>query len=845
MNEKQKIWKNAMNKIDEKYILEAAELAPVGENKSGNYVHTDLRGSVKKGSSGNVIFAVAAAAAVIGCTIGAGFFLGDNSNDISVASGSSVTTSVDILPPEEISSTATENNPTEVIPEVSAVTTVSGAIAESAITTEEKTQELSAMSITDEGAYKIKDKVLYITEGVAKIDDYFFEDRTDFEKVVIPETVTEIGEGAFHRCYYLSEAELPESLTAIGKMAFKNSGLDEIVIPDGVVEIKESAFEDCTGLIHITLPKSLRIIGKRAFAGDYLITRAPMPPGLEVIEAEAFSGCKLFSLLTIPEDLERIDETAFEDCVKLKLIYNGEDYPYEKHSEFFARFALDKQGQAMEELEERVEYVYDTPLNILGDCYKGDNGLIHVSDENWEVCDDYDILRKYFFGTWGESVPTIIDDSEKADIAKYYGSIHFVDFYKVSDTVYAMRYGGSAGGQLYWIDTNEPDLLCRAEGSPGGSPHGILYDEELKMPMVWGNYKTDALVNEPENGFLSVFRLRELAKKHGIDYSQITDFEIQAEDGARYHDGYYYFSPMYLISESDERLVIKTTAQNADTVYFGAEETEVTVTFEKLEGKWSRKLDYAYNGGSTYAENMFIIPTDNLVITTYFGYDEFRGGVMHDGIDISWQGCNGSHIYAAASGTVKTAVTENTAGEGMGKYVVISHPDGYETLYGHCGDIFVKEGQSVAQGDVIGVIGSTGWSTGPHLHFSITKDGEQVNPLDCIAEKDAVSFAEYISEKRQLTLEDVKVLAKKGSALGWKDFEEFIGIEIDPIAEGYNADVYTVRYEISEHCRLEVNGEKWEMPYTIRLEITDENGEIIRFMDIREGGLEEFIEEIM
>ena len=65
----------------------------------------------------------------------------------------------------------------------------------------------------------------------------------------------------------------------------------------------------------------------------------------------------------------------------------------------------------------------------------------------------------------------------------------------------------------------------------------------------------------------------------------------------------------------------------------------------------------------------------------------------------------------------------------FGKYVIISHAKGYQTLYAHLNSYCVKIGQSVNQGDKIGAVGSTGYSTGPHLHFTIYKNGKHTNPM--------------------------------------------------------------------------------------------------------------------
>lgn len=130
-------------------------------------------------------------------------------------------------------------------------------------------------------------------------------------------------------------------------------------------------------------------------------------------------------------------------------------------------------------------------------------------------------------------------------------------------------------------------------------------------------------------------------------------------------------------------------------------------------------------------------------ITTYFGYSGFHGG-HHSGIDVSDGGIVGAPIYAAQSGVVVRASNTCTHNEGKegwtcgcggnyGNYIIIDHGGSLATLYGHCQAIYVYEGQSIEKGQVIGEVGSTGWSTWWHLHFETRLNGSRVNPLDYVS----------------------------------------------------------------------------------------------------------------
>jgi len=118
-------------------------------------------------------------------------------------------------------------------------------------------------------------------------------------------------------------------------------------------------------------------------------------------------------------------------------------------------------------------------------------------------------------------------------------------------------------------------------------------------------------------------------------------------------------------------------------------------------------------------------PTTSSSITSWFGYRDDTGGVgstYHQGLDIG--AGYGEPIYAAADGQVEIAGGYG----GYGNAVKLANGDGIETLYGHMSAIAVGAGDIVSKGQVIGYVGSTGNSTGPHLHFSVLVNGEQVDP---------------------------------------------------------------------------------------------------------------------
>lgn len=139
-----------------------------------------------------------------------------------------------------------------------------------------------------------------------------------------------------------------------------------------------------------------------------------------------------------------------------------------------------------------------------------------------------------------------------------------------------------------------------------------------------------------------------------------------------------------------------------------------------------------------------IWPADSDAIVTA-GYPYYSSGASHGGIDIALydgDGCNvteNTYILAAQDGVVVTAYNDGNWNAGFGNYCIIDHGNGIQTLYAHSNEIRVSEGDTVKQGQIIGLVGDTGNTTAPHLHFEVRKDCgngyyERTNPLRYISE---------------------------------------------------------------------------------------------------------------
>ncbi len=122
-------------------------------------------------------------------------------------------------------------------------------------------------------------------------------------------------------------------------------------------------------------------------------------------------------------------------------------------------------------------------------------------------------------------------------------------------------------------------------------------------------------------------------------------------------------------------------------------------------------------------------PVESGYISSLYGQrtDPFHGKeANHPGLDFA--GAPGTQVLSVADGIVSHAGTDG----GYGRSIEITHGNGYVTRYAHNAKLLVEPGQTVKRGDPIALMGSTGRSTGPHLHFEVMRDGQRVNPLSFV-----------------------------------------------------------------------------------------------------------------
>lgn len=191
-------------------------------------------------------------------------------------------------------------------------------------------------------------------------------------------------------------------------------------------------------------------------------------------------------------------------------------------------------------------------------------------------------------------------------------------------------------------------------------------------------------------------------------------------------------SDEFLAAEADEAAV-REQIKKTETDYFNAlaKEQAAAAAAAAAANKTSNSNNSSASSSGGASSGSFAFPLAySTGVTCAYGprVHPINGNKsFHYGVDLA-AGMN-TEIYATKSGTVTGA----TYGEANGYYVTINHGDGYSSIYAHMTNYVVSVGDSVKQGQLIGYVGTTGWSTGPHLHFEILYNGSNVNPMNYIS----------------------------------------------------------------------------------------------------------------
>ena len=240
----------------------------------------------------------------------------------------------------------------------------------------------------------------------------------------------------------------------------------------------------------------------------------------------------------------------------------------------------------------------ESALSLLN-CRENEDGTYSIDQTAWRLSDDYESFRRYFFGAWEggfrfpeypEQKRLIIDDTEDSFVMTETGIRVLDGFYETEAGAFAFMVGNDSGSAIIWISPDEPETLYMAWG---GMTSPLWSRDESgaysAAPVVYTMKKTNEPLCEPEGDFLSIFRLREMAREYGIDTELLINIEYESGGAALYHDDWYQFYPMYLVSKADDKIVIRTTVGSVGDA--AQKPIDVICTFEKSEGEWSRSVE--------------------------------------------------------------------------------------------------------------------------------------------------------------------------------------------------------------------------------------------------------------
>lgn len=230
-----------------------------------------------------------------------------------------------------------------------------------------------------------------------------------------------------------------------------------------------------------------------------------------------------------------------------------------------------------------------------------------------------------------------------------------------------------------------------------------LYTENKKLKSKVNELKTK--INEVQKSLSKIYeseRKLQLAAGISLDLEYATGGEEE-----------FNITNIIPSKESDLKLITKYTDNLIDRLKFEQEKLNQIVYKLKEKSELAKHIPA-------------IVPMDGIFSEHSFGmrlHPILKKWRMHEGLDIL--GFYGTPIYAAGAGIVKFVGWNG----GLGLCVTIDHGFGYETTYGHLSKVNVREGQKVVRFQKIGECGSTGLSTGPHLHYEVSFNGEKQNPV--------------------------------------------------------------------------------------------------------------------
>lgn len=396
------------------------------------------------------------------------------------------------------------------------------------------------------------------------------------------------------------------------------------------------------------------------------------------------------------------DENTVYDAIesiKADMIKYMGDASYEKAPVFITRIVFGKNVTSGEVIKEQLLSNIDTMVDCFGIYVDGDAVLGVTSREaaDW-------ILEKYKSEAVKPEFAQVarVDFVEEVEVRE--GHVHIsllktpdeaLELLRGADNVQPVSYTVASGETLWEISGNSgisvERLLALNEGIGDKIKEGDVITLEEAVPVI---------------------SVRTVRKE---EYLEEIPFEIEKIDDSELYEGRTVISQEG--TKGEAKVLAEITEINGREAGRKILKSDITKeAIKQIEKVGTKELPPTTGSGS------FINPSYGSLSSRY----GLRWDRSHNGIDISGQ--HGSSIMAADGGIVTYADWM----DGYGNFVVINHENGYETAYGHCSALLVSVGQRVIKGEVIAKMGSTGRSTGTHLHFEVKKDGVYQNPLEYV-----------------------------------------------------------------------------------------------------------------
>ena len=582
-----------------------------------------------------------------------------------------------------------------------------------------------------------------IPDSVTTIEDGAFLRCESFVSISIPDGVTTIGKDAFFSCDSLTMVTIPASVTTIGPMVFRDcESLQSIVVDennpyfsslDGVLFNK-----DQSTLLHYvggkagayTIPDSVTTIGEWAFDSCYLLTSVTIPDSVTTIEHDAFNSCVSLESVFIPDSVTYIRERAFAACDSLKSIVVDENNPYlssldgvlfSKDQSVLLHYLYSKSG---------VYTIPDSVTNIGFAAFDSCTSLTSVTIPDsvttiqvaaFEYCSSLTSV------TIGNSVTTI-------GVAAFWycPSLESVHYHGTEQDKNAMDIGLENENLLsatwHYYD-NACDTTCNeCDVTRSVQPHRYDYvcDESCNACGAVREAQEHIYSNACDRDCNVCGAEREV-DDHVYDDEQDRECNLcgalrevpDVAPGDINNDGKVNVRDIGLMQQYMNGWSVELNLTAADVNADGKVNVRDLGLLQQYLNGWDVELLLP---GVATGEMVWPVPICQNISR---GYSD-----DHPAIDISNGPIPilGKPCVAADGGTVSYVGWDDI----YGNVIEINHGNGLYTKYAHLQSVQVTLGQKVACGQTIGLVGMSGDTYGPHLHFEVIKDGEKVNPLDCV-----------------------------------------------------------------------------------------------------------------